>query len=584
MTRMTSATARRQETSGWIVPLGVLIVGMFMSVLDTSIVNVAIPHIQTELGASAQDVEWVVTGYTLALGVVVPVSGWLGQRVGLTRLYNMCLLGFAAASALCGLAWSLDTLIAFRVLQAIPGGVLPVITMTMLYQIVPAEKIGAAMGMYGLGVVFAPAVGPTLGGWLVQYVDWRLIFYINVPVGIVGALAAYAVFPRMHPTSWPKFDFWGFLTIGYGLFALLLATSKGQDWGWGGYRVLILLVSSALSLALFVIIELEVDTPLLDVRAFTCWPFTNSLLLIAVITTGMFAMLYYIPQFLQVNQGLQALNAGLVLMPSALVMVVLMPIAGRIYDRFGPRWPAVIGLLFMAYGSLLLAGLTSDTPRSDIMIWTCVRNIGTGLAMMPIMTAGVAALPRTMVSSGSALNNVTQRVSSSLGIAVFGALIASQQAQLISDWGSLLPTNTNSLPMLHQAAKKGAEGLLPIYQQLTQEVAATSYANTFITVCWLCCIGVVLALMLRSGPATTPAAPTRPAAPTARPAGEQAPEETPEREPVHAGAPPPQSSDEEAASGEEREAEPVGAGSPGWTRDEARRNEQAAKAASGVHL
>jgi MFS family permease len=158
--------------------------------------------------------------------VVVPLSGWLGNRIGLTRLYTMCLLGFAGASALCGLAGNLDTLIAFRILQAVPGGVLPVITMTILYQIVPRAQIGAAMGVYGLGVVFAPAVGPTLGGYLVEYTNWRLIFYINVPVGILGAMAVLAVFPRIHPTSWPKFDFWGFLTIGYGLFALLLATSK----------------------------------------------------------------------------------------------------------------------------------------------------------------------------------------------------------------------------------------------------------------------------------------------------------------------------------------------------------------------
>jgi len=508
---MTAATAsREQNTQGWIIPLAVLIVGMFMSVLDTSIVNVAIPRIQTELGASARDVEWVVTGYTLALGVIVPLSGWLGNRIGLTRLYTLCLLGFAGASALCGLAGNLNTLILFRILQAIPGGVLPVITMTILYQIVPREQIGSAMGVYGLGVVFAPAVGPTLGGYLVEYTNWRLIFYINVPVGILGAIAALIIFPRMHPTSWPKFDLWGFLAVGYGLFALLLATSKGQDWGWTGYRVLILLVSSALSLALFVVIELEVDNPLLDVRAFLYWPFTNSLLLIAVITTGLFTTLYYIPQFLQVNQGLQPLNAGLVLLPSALVMVVLVPIAGRLYDRFGPRWPAVIGLLFMTYGSLLLTQITTDTPREEIILWTSVRNIGTGLAMMPIMTAGVAALPLAMVSAGSALNNVTQRVASSLAVAGFGAMITAQQAKLMADRGALL-NNPDSLPQLKQAREQGAAGLLPVYQKLSQEVAATSYANAFLVVAGLCAAGVLLALMLRAGPARPAASPTTPA-------------------------------------------------------------------------
>jgi EmrB/QacA subfamily drug resistance transporter len=610
---MATASNERTGTRGWIVPLAVLIVGMFMSVLDTSIVNVAIPHIQTELGGSADDVEWVVTGYTLALGVVVPLSGWLGQRIGLTRLYNLCLLGFALASALCGLAWNLDSLIGFRVIQAIPGGVLPVITMTILYQIVPREKIGSAMGMYGLGVVFAPAVGPTLGGYLVEYVDWRLIFYINVPVGILGSLAAYAVFPRIHPKSWPRFDVWGFLTIGYGLFALLLATSKGQDWGWTSYGVLILLVSSALSLATFVIIELEVDKPLLDVRVLTYWPFTNSLLLIGVITIGLFTTLYYIPQFLQSNQGYQALNAGLVLMPSALVMVVLVPIAGRLYDRFGPRWPAVIGLLFMAYGSLLLGQLTTDTPRGELMLWTSIRNIGTGLAMMPIMTAGVAALPQRLVSAGSALNNVTQRVASSLGVAVFGALIASWEAQLLSDRGSLLPTDRTSIPALDAAAKRGPEGLLPIYQQLSHEITATTYSNTFVAVAILCAIGVGLALLLRSGPPAstapeetepTPAAsgPAEARAGAARSSGARA--GAARSSGARGGGPAPASARAEQPvpvdgpagprAGQAREPAPALTGPTveaaavrrpeSWDEAESRRNEQAAKAHSGVHL
>ncbi|MBO0873366.1 MAG: DHA2 family efflux MFS transporter permease subunit [Pseudonocardia sp.] len=509
---MSVASDRRVSSRGWILPLAVLIVGMFMSVLDTSIVNVAIPHIQTSLSASVDDVRWIVTGYTLALGVIVPLSSWLGDRFGITRVYLGALLGFTVASALCGMAWSLSSLIGFRILQAVPGGVLPVVTMTMLYRIVPMENIGAAMGLYGLGVVFAPAVGPTLGGYLVEYVDWRLIFYINVPIGILGALAAFAVFPRIQPTTWPKFDLWGFVTVAYGLFAMLLASDKGQDWGWTSYPVLILFTSSVLSLALFVIIELEVDAPLLDVRVFKVWPYTNSLLLISVISIGLFTSLYYIPQFLQVNQGLQALNAGLVLMPSALVMVVLMPVAGKLYDRFGPRWPAVIGLSLTAYGSFLLAQITPNVPRAQIVLWTVVRNVGVGLSMMPIMTAGLAALAAAQVSAGSALNNVAQRVSSSLGLAVFGGLLTAQQAQLMADRSSLIATGPDALPEVAAGQEQGPAGLLGMYQQLQQAVITTSYANMFTMVTWLCLVAVALAFLLRHG-AARPAGAAPPASP-----------------------------------------------------------------------
>src|SRR4051812_16811014 len=175
---------------GWGVPLAVLIVGMFMSILDISIVNVAIPTMQRDFSATTEQIQWVENAYSLALGVVVPVSAWLASRFGPGRVYNLSLLGFAAGSALCGLAWDLNSIVAFRVIQAIAGGVLPVVTLTILYKIVPKEKIGAAMGMYGLGIVVAPAIGPTLGGYLVEYVDWRLIFFINVPVGIAGVVAA----------------------------------------------------------------------------------------------------------------------------------------------------------------------------------------------------------------------------------------------------------------------------------------------------------------------------------------------------------------------------------------------------------
>jgi len=504
---VTTATRGETRTQGWVLPLSVLVVGSFMSVLDTSIVNVAVPKIQIELSAAPDDVEWIVTGYTLALGIVVPLTGWLGMRIGQTRLYILSMVGFAAASALCGAAWSLDSMIFFRILQAIPGGILPVVTMTMLYQIVPMEKIGAAMGIYGLGVVVAPAVGPTLGGYLVEYVDWRLIFYINVPIGILGTIAALIVFPRISPTSWPKFDLWGFVTIAYGLFAMLLAFSEGQSWGWTGYRITALFVSGALSLALFVIVELEVDNPLIDLRIFRSLAYTLSLILLGVAMTGLFTTLYFIPQFLQNVQGLQALDSGLVLVPSAAMLVILMPVAGRIYDAIGPRIPVALGLAVMAYGSYLLAGLTPTTPRADIELWTAIRNIGTGLAMMPMITAGVSSLPRALTSSGSGMNNVMQRVASSVAIAVFGSLNAAAAAQMMVDRGSLLGSGASALPQVSAAATQGASGMYGIYRQLSMNVTTQTYDNGFYIVALMSAAGAVLALLLRSGKAKSAAGP-----------------------------------------------------------------------------
>jgi EmrB/QacA subfamily drug resistance transporter len=508
-----------RDQAGWGLPLVVLIIGMFMSILDTSIVNVAIPTLQNEFGVTTDDVEWVVTAYTLVLGVVVPASAWLGDRFGLNRLYNLALLGFAAGSALCGLAWDLNSLVVFRIIQAIPGGILPVVSLPMLYRIVPREKLGAAMGLYGLGIVVAPAIGPTLGGYLVEYVDWRLIFYINVPVGILGAVAAALVLPKFPGVPGRRFDVMGFVTIAGGLFTLLLALSEGESWGWHSYRVLGLITVSVLSLALFVVIELEVADPLLDVRVFRYWAFTNSLLLISVLMVGLFGVLFYIPLFLQQVQGLGALDAGITLLPQALVMAVLMPIAGRVYDRIGPRWPATIGVTIVAVATYLMHNLTIDTSREQIIWWLMLRAVGLGIAMMPIMTGGISAIPTAQVNAASAFNNVAQRTSAALGLAVLTAIFTTQSAQQMSGRAALLPEGT-ATPHLGPPGTPDWLGLYATYRQTQLQVFVGALDDLLLIAAGLSAVGVLGALLLRSGPvsaAPAGAAPPRQAIAPARP-------------------------------------------------------------------
>jgi EmrB/QacA subfamily drug resistance transporter len=493
-----SASAVPAPAQGWVVPLVVLVVGTFMSVLDTTIVNVAISRIQNEFGGTTDQVQWVANGYTLAEGVVVPLSAWLSARFELSRLYILSLLGFGAGSALCGLAGSLNTLVAFRIVQAIGGGILPVITLIILYRIVPREKIGTAMGLYGLGVLVAPGIGPSLGGYLVEYVSWRWIFYVNVPIAIVGALAAVLVLPHFPGGRAGRFDVLGFLTVATGLFTLLLALSQGQTWGWTSYKIVILLTVSVLSLALFVVIELEVAEPLMDVRVFFSWPFTNSLLLISVLSGGLFAVLFYIPLLLQQGMGLAPFPAGLVLLPQALVLAVLTPISGRLYDRIGPRWLAVIGLLIVAVSTYHMSHITLDTSPAEIMWLLSFRALGIGLCLIPIFTSGVASLPQTQVSEGSAFNNVVRQTSSALGVAAFTALVTRQQAQQLSNRAVLLPANTPT-PRLGQPAIPDWLTTYALHQQTQLQAFAHAMDWLFIIVAILTAAGIVLAIFLRSG-------------------------------------------------------------------------------------
>ena len=491
---LTAKQAAPRDAKGrehWVVPVLVLVAGMFMSVLDTSIVNVAISAIQTDFGGSTADVAWISTAYSLVLGVVVPASAWLGDRFGIARVYTLSLAAFALGSALCGIAWNLDSLIAFRVIQAIPGGLLPAISLTMVYRIVPPARIGAAMGMYGLGIIAAPALGPALGGYLVEYVNWRLVFYINIPVGILGVAAAVILLPKFAPAVTRRFDLYGFLAIATGLVSLLLAFSEGPSWGWTGYRVLGLIALGVLSLAAFVVIELEVEYPLLNLRVFRNRLYTTSLVAMSVMMTGLFATLFYIPLFLQEGLGYPALRAGVLLLPQALVMGVLMPVAGRLYDKIGPRYLAFFGLLIAATGTFLLTGINPDMTRSELVLWMCIRAAGTGLAMMPIMTGGLSSLSRELTTSGSAINTVAQRVSAALGLAGLTAVATNQQGGLMAARAALVPAA--------RAAHMQPGQVMALYRTTQLDVLAGSYSNVFLITGILTLVAAFLSLMLRSG-------------------------------------------------------------------------------------
>jgi EmrB/QacA subfamily drug resistance transporter len=490
-------SAPDSAAGGWLVAILVLIVGMFMSVLDTTIINVAVPTIQNDFGTSPDNIQWISTAYSLSLGVVVPLSGWLSDRVGMTRTYVLSLIGFAVGSALCGLAWDLPSMVFFRILQAVPGGIMPVASTTMLYRIAPKEKIGLAMALFGVGVVFAPGIGPTLGGYLVEYQNWRWVFFMNVPIGLLGAVAAFVVLPKFAKVPVGRFDVWGFLCAGGGLFALLLALSEGQIWGWTSYPILVLLGVSLDLLALFVVIELQVAEPLFDLRVFLQWQFVNSLLLVTTLSVGLYAVVFYVPLYLQEFQLRTPLHTGLLMLPEAIMMAFIMPIAGQVYDRYGPRWLAVSGLAVAAYSSWLLAGITVDITPFEVMFWVGIRGLGNGLSMMAIMTAGLAVVPTEQVNQASALSNVAQRVSAALGLALLSSMATTHGTQVAADRTALVRgVGANVDPHIVAMQAQGPGGLLPLWLELQAHFQAQAYSNVFIAIALFTGAGAVLGLMM----------------------------------------------------------------------------------------
>jgi len=492
--RSVPVAARPDAPVPWAVPVAVVVVGMFLSALDSSIIGVALPVIGKDLYVNSLDLSWVNTAFRVSEAVVVPVTAWLAARLGLRRMYLIALVLFAAFSLLCSFAWDFDSLVVFRVLQAIPGSMTPVVSLAILFRMVPPAKRGLALSFYGLGIVAAPGLAPLIGGLLVQHGAWRTIFYVDAPLALIALLAALWVLPQLPGSPGRRFDLLGFLSVGFGLSALVVAFTQAPQWGWSSYPVLMLSVGGALALALFVVIELEVDQPLLDLRAFTRRPFLALVILIDIMFTGVTAVLLYLPQFLARAQGLSPTDTGLLLLPQALLWMAMMPVAGMLYARFGARWPAAIGLTLTAVGTLALAGITVDTPRPELIAWLYLRAFGLGLTMVPILAGGMSALPPALVDDGSALRTLAQWITAALGLSLLTAMQLRQQAQLDSDHATLMQPGTS--PQLADLSSQGQSTLIALWQQVTVRAATESYANVFLVAGVITLVAALLAALL----------------------------------------------------------------------------------------
>lgn len=488
--------AENQAVSrSWGLALAVTVVGAFMAILDSSIVNVAIPHIMLVFGVSTQSVQWIVTIYLLALGVVVPLSGWLSDRIGMKQLYIASLVVFTFGSGLSAISPTLSFLIVARVIQAIGGGMIMPVTMSMVYRMVPRDRIGTAMGFWGLSLLLAPALGPTLGGYLVQYVDWRWIFTINIPIGILGSMAAYAWLPKFSHQPAGRLDWVGALSSASGLFFLLFAFTEGQAWGWGSEAIVFFFYAAVVALGFFVLWELYVaKNPLLDLRVFRYGSYTASIIASVIINVGMFSALFFVPLFLQNLRGLSPFQTGLAMMPGALATGVMMPFAGRIYDKIGPVLPGVVGFLIIAWGTFLFHTMTATIPVSLIVFWMIIRGFGMGLCMMPVMTAGMSVVPNSMIPRASAVQNIMQRVAGSFGIAILTSVMINQQNAYAAQISS---TVTAASPLAPAILAQGQSLVVQLWSDVQGLALIRAMDNVFVLAAGLLLVAIIPVLFIR---------------------------------------------------------------------------------------
>lgn len=452
-----------------LAPLLAVVIGMIMVILDSTVVNVAIPKLVDYFDTDLKTVQWTVTGYTLALSAVIPLAGWMTDKFGAKKIFLITIGFFTLGSVLCALAQSPSQLIAFRVLQGLGGGMVAPIGMAMVFKLAPPHKRGSIMGVLGVPMLLAPALGPVLSGWLVDYVSWHWIFMINLPIGIIALIVGMKYLPKGEPHEAPHLDKIGMLIAPIAFAMLTYGVSEGGT-SWTSTNTIVGLSVGGGALLIFIVVELMQKQPLLELRVFRSSDFTRGIILAWMAQIALFGSMILTPLYLQQLRGYTALETGLILLPQALASGIFMPIGGRLFDKVGARPLAFTGLGIISTGLFLLSRITVDTSLAMILLSLFLMGSGMGLTMMPVNTHVLNSAPRRLVSRVTPLTTAAQQVVVSFAVAGLTGYLTSQ---------------------IDTHMKDVAKGVNPA------EAATAGFGDTYFLAASLAIVGFLFSLLLR---------------------------------------------------------------------------------------
>ena len=424
-----SDIAYRRGISPWVIALTVML-ATFMEVLDTSVANVALPHIAGNLSASTDEATWMLTSYLVANAIILPMGGWFSMLLGRKSFYMICVALFTISSFLCGIAPSLGWLIFFRVLQGLGGGALQPVSQAILVESFPREKQGMAMAVYGMGVVVAPVIGPTLGGWITDYYTWRWIFLINIPVGILSlVLTSFLIFdpPFLKRRAWGSFkiDYTGFGLLALGLGALEVVLDEGQKEDWfSSHFIMTFAIITVVCLIGVVFWELRQKEPIIDFHVLKDRNYALATTSMLVLGFVLYASTALMPLFLQSLLGYTAMMSGLVLSPGGLVMVVCLPAVGILVRKVQPRWLIIFGVIVSSLGLFRMAHFTLQTDYITAVWSRMTQSLGLAFLFVPISATAFAYIPKERTSYATGLFNLARNIGGSSGIATATTLLA----------------------------------------------------------------------------------------------------------------------------------------------------------------
>ena len=415
-----------RRVNPWIVTFSVML-ATFMEILDTTVVNVSIPHIAGNLAATVEEGTWVVTSYLVSNAIILPMSGWLANYIGRKRLLLTCVAGFTVTSLCCGFANSLSSLIFFRVLQGLTGGGLQPLAQAILLETFPKQKHGQAMAAFGIGILLAPILGPTLGGWITDNYNWRWIFYLNLPVGILSLfmMQRFVFDPPYIKRAKGRIDLWGigFLALGLGTLQVVLDTGQRKDW-FASHYIRFFAILCVTGLVALVIRELKAKQPVVDLRALRNRTFSAGVFLIGMLGFTLYSSLVLLPIYLQTLLGYPALNAGLALSPRGLGSLATTPLAGYLTGKTDPRRLLVFGLVLGSLTMFSLSGLNLNAGYWDILWPQVFQGVALSFLFIPLMALSMSSIPKEKMGNATSIFNLMRNIGGSFGIAIMTTFLA----------------------------------------------------------------------------------------------------------------------------------------------------------------
>ena len=481
--------------------LAAMLFGMFIAILNQTLLNVALPKINTEFNISASTGQWLMTGFMLVNGILIPISAFLFNKYSYRKLFIIALLLFTIGSLVCALSNNFPMMMGGRVLQAIGAGVLMPLGSNVIVTIFTPEKRGVAMGTMGIAMILAPAIGPTLSGYIVQNYHWNVMFYGMFFLGIAAMIFGYFWFRLYQRTTNPRADYQGIVysTIGFG--ALLYGFSEAGNKGWGSAEIVTMFIIGAIFIAAFVIRELTMRAPMLNLEVLKSSTFTLTTIINMVVMMSLFGGMILLPIYLQNLRGFSALDSGLLLLPGSLVMGILGPITGKLLDTIGLKPLALFGIAVMAYGTWELTKLNMDTPYLHIMSIYVIRSFGMAFVMMPLMTAAINALPPRLISHGNAFLNTMRQLAGSIGTAILVTVMTTQTTNHVGAFTDELD-KTNPVIQDHvrqMAAQYGgqSEAVQAILKYVNQLAYIEGINDAFWIATGLAVLAFILSLFLK---------------------------------------------------------------------------------------